>query len=84
MKILYLLYFKKKGMNNLYNEINKLNKNNCIIGFNNDVLEIHNRTRKAPYKKTICGMGYIGVGDYVVSVNKTFTMEYRYWQSMDK
>lgn len=69
-------------MNNLYNEINKLNKNNCIIEFNNDILEIHKRTRKSPYKKTICGMGYIGEGNYVVSINKTFTMEYRYWQSM--
>lgn len=67
----------------MYNEINKLNKTDCTMEFSNETTEVHKRIRrKSPYNKTICGIGYIGEGDYKVSVNKIFTIEYRYWQSM--
>lgn len=37
---------------------------------------------KNPYDKTIYGIGYIGEGDYKVSINRKATIAYKHWQNM--
>lgn len=37
---------------------------------------------KSPYDKTIYNIGYIGEGDFKVSVNGIHTLEYKHWFSM--
>jgi hypothetical protein len=41
-----------------------------------------NGSIKNPYDKTVCGVGYIGVGKYPVSINKKLTIEYQNWACM--
>lgn len=37
---------------------------------------------KNPYDKTVCNIGYLGVGDYVSSVSGVKTREYRVWHDI--
>lgn len=39
-------------------------------------------TIKNPYDKTICNIGYIGIGEYPVSINNKLTVEYQNWACM--
>ena len=45
-------------------------------------LNFQNGSIKNPYDKTICGVGYIGVGEHLVSVNNKLTIEYQNWTCM--
>lgn len=40
------------------------------------------RKFKNHYKKTICGIGYVGIGEYKTKINKKHTKAYSVWRSM--
>lgn len=64
------------------------NTNDIIVQFENGY-KVHttyqnfkNKEVVSPYDKTVYGIGYIGEGDYKVSINRKNTIIYRHWSSM--
>ena len=55
---------------------------NKIIKTNLDFKEIKNGSISNPLHKSLCGVGYIGIGRYVTSNNKEKTKEYSYWHGI--
>lgn len=45
-------------------------------------IQFKNGTVKCPYDRTVHGVGYIGEGEYVVSINKKNTKAYTIWNNM--
>jgi hypothetical protein len=44
--------------------------------------QFHNGSVKNPYDRTVCGVGYVGEGEYKVSINRKHTEQYAKWRSM--
>lgn len=64
-------------------------KDDCTIRFSDGniyknifFVAIKSGRIKNPYHPSVCGIGYIGVGKYLVSVNSVTTKEYDSWQRM--
>lgn len=62
---------------------------NCTIKFEDGTVrrnvaykEVKNGSIVNPLHKSVCGVGYLGVGKYSPSINKQKTKEYSYWHDM--
>lgn len=70
--------------------INIVNNNNITVKFNDyhnytTVVTLGNLNKgkvKNPYHRSVCGVGYMGVGPYTSRINGNITTEYSVWSSM--
>lgn len=71
-----------------YKIIEYKNARNILVQFDNGYVkrsaykEFKNGSIKSPFCKSVCGIGYIGIGDYKVSINCKLTDCYNCWNSM--
>lgn len=65
--------------------IEYIDSSNIVVQFDNGYItkakyqHFQNKQVKSPYCKSVYGIGYIGEGDYKVSINGKVTTEYRTW-----